>query len=242
MLRPTAPIDEDHRHFLGATVLPGTGFTRRGMLTASLAITGVGLAGVTIPAFGQQPGLRPTSEQILGPFYPVRLPADQDADLTIIAGMQAGALGQVVYVSGRVINVRGEPVAGAELEIWQANAAGRYTHPSDQNPAPIDPNFEGYAKLRTGPDGSYGFKTVKPGAYPASPTSTRPPHIHFDVKGRINRLVTQMYFEGEALNDKDEILQRASRKEGLIARYGAPSGQQEPNAFVAVWNIVLRAG
>lgn len=242
MLRPTAPIDEDHRHFLGATVLPGTGFTRRGMLTASLAITGVGLAGVTIPAFGQQPGLRPTSEQILGPFYPVRLPADQDADLTIIAGKEARALGQVMYVSGRVINVRGEPVAGAELEIWQANAAGRYTHPSDQNPAPIDPNFEGYAKLRTGPDGSYGFKTVKPGAYPASSTSTRPPHIHFDVKGRINRLVTQMYFEGEALNDKDEILQRASRKEGLIARYGAPSGQQEPNAFVAVWNIVLRAG
>ena len=147
-----------------------------------------------------------------------------------------------MYVSGRVINVRGKPVADAELEIWQANAAGRYTHPSDQNPAPIDPNFEGYAKIRTGPDGSYRFKTVKPGAYPATPTSTRPPHIYFDVKGRVNRLVTQMYFEGEALNDKDAILQGASRKEGLIARYGAPSGQQEPTALVVVWNIVLRAG
>ena len=242
MLRPTASIAQDHRHVSPAAALPGARVTRRGMLTASLALTGVGLAGVTLLAVGQQPGIRPTNEQILGPFYPVRLPADQDADLTIIAGKDTRALGQVVYVSGRVINVRGEPVAGAELEIWQANAAGRYTHPSDQNPAPIDPNFEGYAKIRTGFDGSYGFKTVKPGAYPASPTSTRPPHIHFDVKGRINRLVTQMYFEGEALNDKDEILQRASRKEGLIARYGAPSGQQEANAFVAVWNIVLRAG
>ena len=242
MLRPTASIAQDHRHVSPAAALPGARVTRRGMLTASLALTGVGLAGVTLLAVGQQPGIRPTNEQILGPFYPVRLPADQDADLTIIAGKYARALGQVVYVSGRVMNVRGEPVVGAELEIWQANAAGRYNHPSDQNPAPIDPNFEGYAKIRTGPDGSYEFKTVKPGAYPATPTSMRPPHVHFDVRGRVNRLVTQMYFEGEAWNDKDEILQRASRKEGLIARYGAPSGQQEPTALVVIWNIVLRAG
>ena len=242
MLRPTASTAESHRHLLGAATLPGTGFTRRGMLTASLAITGAGLAGVTTLAFGQQPGIRPTNEQILGPFYPVRLPADQDADLTSIAGKDARALGQVLYVGGRVINVRGEPVMDAELEIWQANAAGRYTHPSDQNPAPIDPNFEGYAKIRTGPDGGYRFKTVKPGAYPATPGSTRPPHIHFDVRGRVNRLVTQMYLEGEALNDKDAILQGAPRKEGLISRYGAPSGQQESSALVAVWDIVLRAG
>ena len=242
MLVPTAPIEEDHRHASGAAALPSTGFTRRGMLTASLAMTGAGVAGVTTLAFGQSPGTQITNEQILGPFYPVHKPADQDADLTIIAGKDARALGQIVYVSGRVINVGGEPVVDAELEIWQANAAGRYTHPSDQNPAPIDPNFEGYAKIRTGPDGSWRIKTVKPGAYPASPTSTRPPHIHFDVKGRVNRLVTQMYFEGEALNDKDEILQRAPRKEGLIARYGAASVQQEPGALAAVWTIVLRVG
>jgi protocatechuate 3,4-dioxygenase, beta subunit len=190
----------------------------------------------------RQPGTRPTNDQILGPFYPVRKPADQDADLTIISGKDARALGQVLYVSGRVINVRGEPVVDAELEIWQANAAGRYTHPSDRNPAPIDPNFDGYAMIRTGLDGSYRIKTVKPGAYPATPTWMRPPHIHFDVKGRVNRLVTQMYFEGEALNDKDEILQGASRKDGLFARYSAPSGQQEANALVTVWNIVMIAG
>jgi protocatechuate 3,4-dioxygenase beta subunit len=242
MLKPTASTETNHRHLSGTAISPKTGFTRRGMLTASLAITGAGLVGIAAPAFGQQPGIRPTNEQVLGPFYPVRLPADQDADLTIIAGKDARALGTVLYVSGRVVNVRGEPVVDAELEIWQANAAGRYTHPSDQNPAPIDPNFEGYAKIRTGSDGGYRFKTVKPGAYPASPTSTRPPHIHFDVKGRVNRLVTQMYFEGEALNDKDAILQGAPRKEGLIARYGVPSGPQAPNALVAVWDIVLRAG
>ena len=240
MLMSTAYIEENRSQLPGAANLHSTGFTRRGMLAASVALTGAGLAGVVPLAFGQQPANRPTSEQVLGPFYPVHLPADQDADLTIIAGKEGRALGQVLYLSGRVINVRGEPVADAELEIWQANAAGRYAHSSDRNPAPLDPNFEGYAKIRTGPDGGYRLKTIKPGAYPATPTSTRPPHIHFDVKSRANRLVTQMYFEGEALNDKDEILQSASRKEGLIARYSTPSSQQELNALVAVWNIVLR--
>jgi protocatechuate 3,4-dioxygenase beta subunit len=212
------------------------------MLRASAAIAGAGLAAAMTPVFGQQLELRSTNEQVLGPFYPVRLPADQDADLTVIAGKDAHALGQVLYISGRVTDRRGEPVVDAELEIWQANAAGRYNHPADQNPAPIDVNFQGYAKIRTGPDGSYRFKTVKPGGYPVEPDWTRPPHIHFDVKGRASRLVTQMYFEGEALNEKDRFLQRASRKEGLIAHYGTPSAQQEPNALVAVWNIVLVAG
>ena len=244
MLKPTPQIDENHRHQEVSAALPSTGFTRRGLLTVSAAITGVGLTGVTTLAFGQVPRIRPTNEQVLGPFYPMSLPADQDADLTIIAGKDARALGQVLYVSGLVTNLRGEPVVDAVLEIWQANAVGRYTHPADDNPLPIDPNFEGYAKIRTGPDGSYRFKTVKPGAYPVTPVPgwIRPPHIHFDVKGRASRLLTQMYLEGEALNDKDRFLQGASRKEGLIARYGAPSCQQEPNALVAVWNIVLVAG
>ena len=238
MLKPTPQIEETHRHFEVAAALPGSGFTRRRMLTASAAIAGTGLT----PAFGQQPGTQPTNGQILGPFYPVRQPADQDADLTIIAGKDTRALGQVLYLSGRVTNVRGEAIVDAELDIWQANAAGRYNHPADRNPAAIDPNFEGFAKIRTGPDGSYRIKTVKPGAYPATPDWMRPPHIHFDVKGRASRLVTQMYLESEELNDKDKLLQDASRKEGLIARYRAPSGLQDSNALVAVWNIVLIAG
>jgi protocatechuate 3,4-dioxygenase beta subunit len=174
----------------------------------------------------------------------VRLPIDQDADLTVIAGKDARALGKVLYVSGLVTDLRGEPVVDAVLEIWQANAVGRYTHPADDNASPIDPNFEGYAKIRTGPDGSYHFKTVKPGAYPVTPVPgwIRPPHIHFDVKGRASRLMTQMYFEGETLNDKDRFLQGVTRKDALIARYGTPSGPQEPNALVATWNIVLIAG
>jgi len=242
MLNPTATIEDNHLHFEGAAAHPGTGWTRRGMLAASAAIIGAEWAGGMRLASGQQPALRSTNEQVLGPFYPVSLPADQDADLTIIAGRDARALGQLLYVSGRVTNLRGEPVVDAELDIWQANAAGRYNHPADQNPKPIDPNFQGYAKIRTGADGSYRIKTVKPGAYPVNSDWTRPPHIHFDVKGRTSRLVTQMYLEGEPLNDKDKFLQGASRKEGLIAKYVPPSGQQESDALVGVWNVVLISG
>lgn len=241
MLTPTPQIQESHQHKVNGSALPGTRLTRRRMLTATVAIAGTGLAGGMAPAFGQQALARPTNGQILGPFYPVRQPTDQDADLTIIAGRDTRALGKIFYLSGRVTNVRGEPIIDAELDIWQANAAGRYDHPADRNPEPVDPNFQGFTRIRTGPDGSYRFKTIKPGAYPATSDWMRPPHIHFDVKGRASRLVTQMYFEGEILNDKDKLLQDSSRKEGLIARYSAPSGAQESNALVAVWNIVLAA-
>ncbi len=244
MFDATPQIDENHRHPAHSAVPAGIGLTRRGLLTLSTAIAGAGMSRFTTSVVAEVPGIRATPEQGPGPFYPARLPADQDADLTVIAGRDARALGQVLYVSGLVTNPRGEPVADAVIEIWQANAVGRYTHPADANPSPIDPNFDGYAKLRTGADGSYRFKTVKPGAYPVTPLAgwIRPPHIHFDVKGRSSRLTTQMYLEGEALNDKDRLLQGVSRKDALIARYGPPSSRQEPNALVAMWNIVLIAG
>ncbi len=99
---------------------------------------------------------------------------------------------------GRVLNAGGEPVSGARIEIWQANAHGRYAHPADDNPAPLDPNFQGYAKLLTDADGRYRFKTIKPSAYPAG-AFMRPAHIHFDVTGKLDRLVTQMYFPDDPL-------------------------------------------
>jgi protocatechuate 3,4-dioxygenase, beta subunit len=240
MLKPTPQIEEGHSHRAHPPALAGGGLTRRALLTASAAMTG----GFATTAFGQAARVRPTPEQVLGPFYPVQLPVDQDADLTVIAGKDGHALGQILYLSGVVTNLRGEPVADAVVEIWQANAGGRYTHPADDNTTPIDPNFEGYAKIRTGPDGSYRFKTVKPGAYPVTPVPgwIRPPHIHFDVKGRASRLMTQMYFEGEALNDKDRYLKEIQRKESLTARYGVSTGQQEKDALVATWNIALIAG
>jgi protocatechuate 3,4-dioxygenase beta subunit len=138
-----------------------------------------------------------------------------------------------------MLNTRGEPVADAVLEIWQANAAGRYAHPGDDNKAPLDPNFQGYARIRTGADGSYRFKTVNPGPY-----AGRTRHIHFDVKGRNTRLVTQMYFEGDPLNEKDGLLKRrsAESRKTLISRPVTPTGTQERDALVVTWDIVLASG
>ncbi|HZP87148.1 MAG TPA: protocatechuate 3,4-dioxygenase [Burkholderiales bacterium] len=210
---------------------------RRQLLRMALAL---GVVSLVPQALAQEKRLTPTSEQARGPFYPVRYPDDVDADLTRRPS-GAPARGQVVYVAGRVLNVRGEPVAGAQIEIWQANAAGRYTHPRDPNPAPLDPNFDGYARFDTDAEGRYRFKTIKPGAYGVSADWTRPPHIHFDVHGKRNRLVTQMYFAGEPLNDKDMLLQSAWAKETLISQPLASQKDKdiEPDAQVLGWDIVL---
>ena len=204
------------------------------LVAGLLAATGVG------PAIAQ--ALRRTPAQVLGPFYPVIKPLDQNADLTTIAGKTGRAAGQVLHVMGRVINRQGQPIKGARLEIWQANAQGRYAHPNDANPAPLDPNFQGYAALVTDAEGRYRFKTIKPGAYGDS-GAMRAPHIHFDLKGGVNRLVTQMYFAGESLNETDRLLQTAgANRERLIVQLLPPSEGLEPDSLLATWDIVLDEG
>jgi protocatechuate 3,4-dioxygenase beta subunit len=120
------------------------------------------------------------------------------------------AQGQLIQVSGRVLDEDGRPVAGAIVELWQANAAGRYAHVIDQRDAPLDPNFLGNGRTRTDAEGRYAFFTVKPGAYPVPDSGRwwRPPHIHFSVLGpsSLSRLVTQMYFPGDPLNALDRLL------------------------------------
>ena len=117
--------------------------------------------------------------------------------------------GQRIVVSGRVLEKDGRPVRGALVEIWQANAAGRYHHKVDQHPAPLDPNFTGAGRCITDDEGRYRFITIKPGAYPWQNhyNAWRPAHIHFSVFGRAfwNRLVTQMYFPGDPLFPFDPI-------------------------------------
>jgi protocatechuate 3,4-dioxygenase beta subunit len=118
-------------------------------------------------------------------------------------------LGERIIVHGRVIDSTGRPVPAALVEIWQANAAGRYAHAADNHPAPLDPNFTGAGRCLTEADGSYRFVTIKPGAYPWAnhDNAWRPAHIHFSVFGRafFQRLVTQMYFPGDPLFDHDPI-------------------------------------
>lgn len=132
-----------------------------------------------------------------------------DADLT--AGHRGEPIGERVVVAGRVVDEAGRPVAGQLVEIWQANAAGRYRHQRDRHPAPLDPNFTGAGRCLTGPDGWYRFLTIKPGPYPwrNHHNAWRPAHIHFSVFGTAftQRLITQMYFPGDPMFELDPIFQ-----------------------------------
>src|ERR1044072_1588094 len=181
-------------------------FSRREAITGALAAPVLAQAALRPSALAQVK-LKPTGQEALGPFYPVRAPKFHDTDLTHYPGRKGGrALGQVIQLTGRVMDTSGRPLPQAALTVWQANAAGRYTNPVDSNPVPLDPNFLGVVSFGVAGDGSYRLRTVKPGAYPEPSGTLRTPHIHFDVVNADYRLVTQMYFPGEKLNGKDILL------------------------------------
>lgn len=171
----------------------------------------VSVVASTTGRLAQAAPTRPTPPETKGPFYPVKAQKDTDFDLTRIEGHTQAASGRVIEIVGQVLNTEGAPIEDAVVELWQANAAGRYSHPRDTNPAPLDPNFQGWAIVPSGRDGGFRFKTVFPGAYPASPDWTRPPHIHFKIKKNgFVELATQMYFPGEVLNESDLLLRKKS--------------------------------
>lgn len=145
-------------------------------------------------------GITPT--QIEGPYYP-ESDLERDSDLVQIKSGDPLAKGNVVYVVGKVITGNDcKPIAGALVEIWQACHSGKYSHSEDPNHLELDPNFQYWGRARTGADGTYKFRTVVPGYYPTSPTTYRPPHIHFKThaKGFLS-LTTQMYFTPETFED-----------------------------------------
>lgn len=219
---------------------------RRDLIKIAAAFSAMGAISPLKLALAQS-RLRRTPDQVLGPFYPAMKSADLSGDLTHVPGRTGHAEGQVLNVVGRVLNINGEPVRGVTLEVWQANSYGRYTHPADRNPAPLDPNFDGFAALKTDADGRYKFKTVKPGAYPIgafAPGVIRPPHIHLRLVGHEDELVTQMYFEGESLNDKDRWLQSAlpGSTDLLIAKVLPPPPDLEPNSQLVIFDIVTLGG
>jgi protocatechuate 3,4-dioxygenase, beta subunit len=183
--------------------------------------------------------LRETADLITGPFYPQHKPRDTDIDLTMIKGHKQRTAGQVVQLSGKVMNLRGEPVRNVRIEIWQANTHGRYTHPSDPRVhLALDPNFEGYAELHTDRDGRYAITTIKPGPYPTARGDMRAPHVHFEVHGRADRKVSQMFFPGEPLNNSDRHLNSVRRTETLLANVISSTD----SLMVATWDIVLTTG
>lgn len=180
-----------------------------------------------------------TPRQTEGPFYPVQEQADKDVDLTIIEGKSERAEGEVILVRGRVLDTDGKPIPNAFVEIWQANKWGRYNHYKDPSKAPLDPNFQGWGQTRTDTEGNYGFKTIKPGAYPAGPGWTRPPHIHFKASADdYYPVTTQMYFPEEELNKADRILHNLSdADQRMVIAKREPYNDPEP---IFIFDIVLR--
>ena len=201
----------------------------------------VGAAAVASVSAAKAQNLVATSAQDLGPFYPILRPADHDADLTRLKGRNAPAFGQPIQVMGRVVDLHGNPVRNARVELWQCNAAGRYEHPGDRaNSAAADPNFQGFARLATDRDGQFKFRSVKPKDYD-TPIGRRTPHIHFMIDGNRERLVTQMYFPNEPLNDIDFVLKNAAPRESVIAEaIDRLSG--DPQALAYRWTVVLGVG
>lgn len=186
-------------------------------------------------------GAKPTDAMTIGPFYPMLRPLDEDADLTVVNGVATHAKGQIVDLSGRVLKADGTPAAGARVEIWQANAAGRYAHPADMSQVPLDPGFQGFGVQLTDADGRYRFRTVKPGAYRIPDGRVRTPHVHFDVQGRSSRIISQMFVPGEALNATDFLLKAADAPDTLIARKLQPPPGM-PDVLAIEWDIVLVSG
>ncbi len=188
-----------------------------------------GEAGMTGPVFGSQ-AIGPLDDDLI---RNAALPGEQ-------------AIGPRILVHGRVLDESGRGVPGALLEIWQANAGGRYRHARDGYPAPLDPNFSGFGRVLTGEDGGYRFDTVMPGAYPFpnGPNAWRPAHIHFSVFGLAfaQRLVTQMYFEGDPMIARCPIvatLPTVQAVEALTARYD-PARDRPMDARAYRFDIVLR--
>jgi protocatechuate 3,4-dioxygenase, beta subunit len=190
--------------------------------------------------------VRPGATELTGPLLGEDRVGDADDDLTRGGAGGGEPLGERMLVHGRVVEDDGRPVANTLVEVWQANAAGRYAHAADRHPAPLDPNFEGVGRCLTDADGRYRFVTVKPGAYPWGNhhNAWRPAHIHFSLFGRAfaQRLVTQMYFPGDPLFPFDPIFNSVrdpAARDRLVAAFDLDAA--EPGRALAYrWDIVLR--
>jgi protocatechuate 3,4-dioxygenase beta subunit len=186
-----------------------------------------------------------TLTELTGPVYGHESVGALDHDLT---RQHAGEpLGERIIVAGRVLDDDGRPLRNTLIEVWQANAAGRYLHEWDRHPAPLDPNFTGAGRCLTDDEGRYRFVTIKPGAYPWKnhPNAWRPAHIHLSLFGRafVQRLVTQMYFPGDPLFGQDPIFNSVRdprARERLICSFDLDA--TEPDWALAYrFDIVLRA-
>ncbi len=214
--------------------------TRREILRLSLG------AGALAASFNptRAAWLPPTPAQPAGPFYAAFKPLSIDNDLLFLPGRTQRAEGEMLHISGRVRDQSGKAIEGARVEIWQANRFGRYNHPRHDNSIlKLDPNFQGFGHDNSDQQGTYRFRTIKPGAYPDSPNWLRPPHIHFAVFPPGGApWTTQLYFANEPLNKTDFLLQGlptdADRARVTMALQ-PPAPDLEPDSRMGVFDIVL---
>ncbi len=206
--------------------------TRRDFL-GGLAIGSAAL--FTPGVFAQK--LIQTPRQTEGPFYPDKMPLDTDNDLLVINDSITPAVGAVTYLSGRILNSRGEPMRGALVEIWQCDNNGAYLHTGTVNKEKRDTNFQGFGRFMTGSTGEYLFRTIKPVPYPG-----RTPHIHFivKVKGQ-EKFPTQCYVKGDPGNERDGVLKNIRDpkvRESIIVDF-SPIKQSRIGELTAHFDIVL---
>ncbi|MBI4473305.1 MAG: intradiol ring-cleavage dioxygenase [Acidobacteria bacterium] len=167
----------------------------------------LGALGASAAAFFSVPGLfaeqlMKTPRQGEGPFYPDKLPLDTDNDLILVNDAVTPAVGQITWLSGRILNARGEPIRNATVEIWQVDNNGAYIHSKSGNRDKIDTNFQGFGRFVTGSTGDYQFRTIKPVPY-----QNRTAHIHVAVKIKgQDQFTTQCYIQGEPANARDSLL------------------------------------
>lgn len=172
-----------------------------------------------------------TAQQTEGPFYPSPF-LSSASDLTA----DNKAMGDIHLVKGRVVDLDCRPIAGVQVDLWQANAQGKYRHSRDRaNPAALDPAFQGLGRVITDRQGDFLFRTIKPGSYTAGQDWVRPPHLHFKVwrAGQVV-LTTQMYFAGESLNDRDLILQGLSTVEQNTVMVSFTAGKTQSSGFFQI--------
>ncbi len=173
-------LSRSRRHF----------FRGLGATTAFLAVPG---------AFADE--LTRTPKQTEGPFYPDHLPLDTDNDLLVLNDSLTPAIGEITWLSGRILDARGEPMRNAVVEIWQCDNNGAYLHSKTGNKEKQDANFQGFGRFVTGSTGEYLFRTIKPVPYPG-----RAPHVHFKIKqSNKDLLVTQCYIKGHSGNEMDGV-------------------------------------
>ena len=182
-----------------------------------------------------------TPEQTSGPFYPIPEIKKQpfyDADLTRKAADAPVAEGEIILVRGQVVDVHGDPLANSIVEVWQACAAGRYNHPQDNNPAPLDPNFQYFARIETDKDGKYSFKSIRPGKYPG-----RTPHIHYQISSKgFDDLTTQMYFEMHAKdNERDGVYRSLDKNQRESVTVALAKDDKADGLVAGDFTIVLGA-